>query len=171
MGIAAMKLLELALTWMHGLSAAAWFGAIVYRTFTVDPKAKSFLTSPADYERFSVHLAHNMRYVVSVGIFTCGLSGFALAGLKWNGTADAEALLLGLKVVVWLAALLLFLHVSYVHWPWRSLADPNDFPAYQRRAFVPACGMIALAGTGFLLGQACRFAPELSREFLAGRQS
>lgn len=157
-----MKYLELTLTWMHGLSAAAWFGAIVYRTFTVDPKAKSFFPHATDYESFSVHLAHKMRYVVSVGIFTCGLSGFALAGLTWNGETDARAMLLAAKIVAWLAALLLFLHVSYVHWPWRSLADPAEFPAYQRRAFLLACGMIALSCLGFLLGQACRFVVGLS---------
>ena len=33
------RLLEQFLFWVHGLSGAAWFGAIFYRTLVVDGKA------------------------------------------------------------------------------------------------------------------------------------
>src|SRR5438270_620160 len=57
--------LEQLLHWVHGLSAAAWFGAIFYRTLVVDPKAFGFFPSRSDYEHFSTHLAHGMRYLVT----------------------------------------------------------------------------------------------------------
>ena len=151
-----MRLIEQVLLWAHGLSAAAWFGAIFYRTLVVDPKAFGYFADRADYERFSTHLAHGMRYVVTAGLLTCGLSGFALAGLRWDAAGDGWFGLVAAKAAVWLAACGLFGYVSWVHWPWRSLAAPDEFAAYRRQGLVLAAGMVILSGTGFLLGQACR---------------
>jgi hypothetical protein len=153
-----MRLLEQVLLWVHGLSAAAWFGAILYRTVTVDPKAFGFFADRADYERYSVHLAHGMRYVVWAGLATCGLSGFALAGLRWDPANGVWAGLMAAKLAVWLAALGVFLHVSYVHWPWRSVSAPAEFGGYRRQAAYLAASMVLLSGTGFFLGQAVRLA-------------
>ena len=50
--------------------------------------------------------------------------------------------LMGAKVVVWLAACGLFAYVSWVHWPWRSLATPDEFRAYRREGIVLAAGMV-----------------------------
>src|SRR4051794_26045594 len=91
----AMRLLEQFLFWVHGLSAAAWFGAIFYRAAVIDPKAFGYFRERADYERFSTYLAHGMRYLVVAGLLVCGLSGFALVGLKWDGESG---LWLGLMV-------------------------------------------------------------------------
>ena len=153
-----MPLIEQVLFFVHGLSGAAWFGGIFYRTLTVDPKAHRFFPDGRDYERYSVHLAHNMRPHVAAGLLVCGGSGFALVGLRWQPDNPVWVGLLVAKLVVWLAACGLFWYVSFVHWPWRSLAVPAEFPRYQRQAFRLACGMIALAGGGFVLGQACRLA-------------
>ena len=153
-----MRFLEQFLFWVHGLSAAAWFGAIFYRTLVVDPKAFGYFRDRADYERFSTYLAHGMRYVVTAGLLTCGLSGFALLGLRWNATSDGWLGLIAAKVVVWLLACGLFTYVSWVHWPWRSFAAPEEFRAYRRQGQALASAMVLLAGTGFVLGQACRLA-------------
>ena len=45
------KLLEQFLFWVHGLSAAAWFGAIFYRTAVIDSKAFGYFPNRADYDR------------------------------------------------------------------------------------------------------------------------
>ena len=156
------KLLEQFLYWVHGLSAAAWFGAIFYRTFVVDGKALAFFKERREYEHFSTHLAHNMRYFVTAGLLVCGLSGFALVGLKWDGASVPWLALMGLKAGVWLAACTLFTYVSWVHWPWRALAAPEEFARYRRQGQRLAVGMVALAGAGFALGQACRALPLLS---------
>lgn len=150
------RLLEQFLCWVHGLSAAAWFGAIFYRAAVVDGKALSFFARRSDYEHFSTHLAHNMRYFVIAGLLTCGLSGSALLGLKWDGSNPAWLALMAAKAGVWLAAMGLFTYVSWVHWPWRALAAPEEFAAYRRHGQRLAYAMVFLAGTGFALGQACR---------------
>jgi hypothetical protein len=62
------------------------------------------------------------------------------------------------KVGVWLLACGLFTYVSWVHWPWRSLAGPDEFRAYRRSGLILAGSMVLLSGTGFVLGQACRLA-------------
>ncbi|MBN9517948.1 hypothetical protein J0H58_05410 [bacterium] len=153
-----MRLLEQVLFWVHGMSAAAWFGAIFYRTLVVDGKAFHYFPDAAGYERFSTHLADGMRHVVTAGMLTCAGSGFVLVGLRWNPDSPAWLGLVGAKVVVQLAAAGLFAYVSYVHWPWRSLAAPEEFAGYRREGHRLALGMVALSGLGFLLGQACRLA-------------
>ena len=157
-----MRLLEQLLFWVHGLSAAAWFGAIFYRTLVIDQKAFGYFPERADYERFSTYLSHGMRYLVTAGLLTCGLSGFALVGLKWDGSNAAWLALIAAKTGVWLAACVLFTYVSWVHWPWRALAAPEEFPAYRRQGQRLAVGMVVLAGTGFALGQAARALPVLT---------
>jgi hypothetical protein len=151
-----MRLLEQFLFWVHGLSAAAWFGAIFYRAAVIDPKAFGYFQDRADYERFSTYLAHGMRYLVVAGLLTCGLSGFALAGLKWDTASDVWIGLMVAKVLVWLAAGGLFTYVSWVHWPWRSLASPEEFVSCRREGQKLAAAMVILSGAGFVLGQACR---------------
>lgn len=155
------KLLEQFLFWVHGLSAAAWFGAIFYRTIVVDGKAFTFFQSRRDYEHFSTHLAHNMRYFVTAGLLVCGLSGFALLGLKWDGSNTSWLALMSVKAFVWLGACTLFTYVSWVHWPWRACATPEEFAKYRRDGQRLAYGMVILAGTGFALGQASRALPLL----------
>jgi hypothetical protein len=150
------KLLEQFLYCVHGLSAAAWFGAIFYRAAVVDGKALSFFARRGEYEHFSTHMAHNMRYFVIAGLLTCGLSGSALLGLKWGGASAAWLALMAAKGGVWLGAMGLFTYVSWVHWPWRACAAPEEFAAYRREGQRLAYAMAALAGTGFALGQACR---------------
>lgn len=153
-----MAYLEQILIWAHGLSGAAWFGAIAYRTFAVDRKALAYFPDRAEYERFSVHLAHNMRYPVWAGLIICAASGATLAGLRWNPGNDVWAGLMLAKVIVWCAACGLFCYVSYVFWPWRYLASPNEFATYRRRNTILSLWMVAFAASGFLLGQAVRLA-------------
>jgi len=151
-----MRILEQFLFWVHGLSAAAWFGGIFYRTLVIDPKAFHYFRDRAEYERFSTHLAHGMRSLVIAGLLTCGLSGFVLLGLRWDAAQNHLLGLMGAKIVVWLLACGLFAYVSWVHWPWRAFAAAAEYRAYRRQGIVLAAGMVLLAGTGFVLGQACR---------------
>src|SRR5438309_5771781 len=113
-----MRLLEQLLYWAHGISGALWFGSIFYRTFVVDSKALAFFPDRAGYERFTAHMAHGMRYLVIAGLVVCGLSGFALVRLRWDGSNELWLGLMMAKVAVWLAAGVLFTYVSWVHWPW-----------------------------------------------------
>ena len=79
-------------------------------------------------------------------------------GLRWNPSNELWLGLVIAKVVVWLLAAALFSYVSWVHWPWRSLASPEEFAGYRREGTRLAVGMVVLSGAGFALGQACRLA-------------
>jgi putative copper export protein len=141
----------------HLLSAAAWFGALVYRAFFVDPKALRFFAGGAGYERFSLELAHGMRHVVLAALLTCGLSGFALVGLRWSAADGWLALVAG-KAGLWAVALALFAYISWVFWPRRVFAEAADWPAVRRQGLRLALVMIGIAGLGIVLGQAARLA-------------
>jgi hypothetical protein len=151
-----LRFLEQALAAAHTLSAAAWFGALVYRTFFVDPKALRLFIRPADFERFTLHLAHNMRYVLLAALLTCGLSGLALLGLRWRPDDPAWQALMAGKAAVWSAAFALFAYVSWVYWPRRLFAAEVEFLAFRRQGFGISLVMIGLVGLGVLLGQAGR---------------
>lgn len=137
---------------VHHLSAAAWFGALVYRTFFVDPKATRFFRGSAEYERFSLELANGMRYVVMLALAACGMSGFILVGLKWH-SSDGWLTLIAGKTGLWLVAIALFGYISWVYWPRRVFAIEVEWPRIRRQGFILAITMIAVAGSGFILGQ------------------
>ena len=141
----------------HMLSAAAWFGALVYRAFFVDPKAQRFFAGGAGYEWFSLDLAHGMRYVVLIALLICGLSGFVLVGLRWS-PADGWLALMAGKATLWAVAFALFAYISWVFWPRRVFADAADWPAVRRQGLALALVMIVIAGLGFVMGQAARLA-------------
>lgn len=137
---------------VHVLSSAAWFGALVYRAFFVEPKASRFFRGSAEYERFSLDLAHGMRYVVMSALIVCGLSGFTLLGLHWNRSEGWLSLMAG-KAGLWLVACVLFAYISWVFWPRRVFASEEEWPRVRRQGFILACAMIGIAGVGFVLGQ------------------
>src|SRR5205807_9616438 len=83
---------------------AAWFGALVYRTFFVDPKSRRYFERGADFETYSLHLSDGMRYVVMLALLASGLSGFALAGLHWSADAAWQARVAA-KAALWALAL------------------------------------------------------------------
>ena len=146
---------------VHHLCAAAWFGALVYRAFVVDPKALKFFRAGAEFERFSLNLAQGMRYVALVALVTCGLSGFVLLGLRWN-PADAWLALMAGKTAIWTVTFALFAYVSWVFWPRRVFAVGAELPRIRRQGLVLALAMIGIAGAGMVLGQlghAMRYRP------------
>jgi hypothetical protein len=149
---AAMTLLDQALSAIHLLSSAAWFGALIYRAFFVDPKASRFFGGGAEFERFSLDLAHRMRYVVLAALLTCGLSGFALIGLRWSAN-EGWLGLMAAKAGLWAIAAALFAYISWVFWPRRVFSDAVQWPAVRRQGAVLAFAMIGIAAIGLVLGQ------------------
>jgi hypothetical protein len=149
--------IEHALAAVHLLSAAGWFGALGYRLFFVDPKAMTFLDGGAEFERFALHLADGMRRVALAALLTCGLSGFALAGLRWN-TADGWVALVASKTGLWLIAFAGFAYVSWVFWPRRVFATVDEWAGVRRQGVLISLAMVAIASLGIVLGQLCQAA-------------
>src|SRR5262249_12172532 len=134
----------------------AWFGALVYRAFFVDPAAKRFFARSGDYERFALQLADGMRYVVLAALLTCGLSGLGLLALRWPAATPGYLALMAGKAALWAVALAVFAYISWVFWPRRVFAVEAEYAHLHRQGLALALTMIALAGLGFLLGQAGR---------------
>jgi hypothetical protein len=147
-------ILEPVLAAIHLLSAAAWFGALGYRLFVVDPKARKLVGDGTELERFALHMADGMRWAVLAALLTCGLSGFALAGLRWNPSADWFALI-AIKAGLWAVALAGFTYVSWVYWPRRVFATADEWAGVRRRGLLLSLTMIGVAGLGMVLGQLC----------------
>jgi putative copper export protein len=147
-----MWLLEQTIAAIHILSAGAWFGSLVYRTFFVDPKAHRFFDGGSGYERFSLGLAHGMRGVVLAALLTCGLSGFALVGMRWSPADGWQAMMVG-KTGLWVVASAVFAYVSWVFWPRRVFSTADQWRGVRRQGLVLSLAMIAIAGVGIVLGQ------------------
>lgn len=147
-----MEWLERTLAAMHLLAAAAWFGALVYRTLFVDPKAMNFLGIGSGYESFALDLAHGMRRVVLTALLVCGLSGFGLLGLRWNPTNGWLALMVA-KTGLWIVAFAVFAYVSWVYWPRRVFATADEWSSIRRQGRILSIGTIAIAVLGMLFGQ------------------
>jgi hypothetical protein len=96
-----------------------------------------------------------MRRVVAAALVTCGLSGFALAGLRWNPAEGWLTLLAG-KTALWAVAFAVFVYISWVFWPRRVFATPEEWPAVRRQGLVLSLTMIGIAGLGMVLGQLTR---------------
>ena len=90
--------------------------------------------------------------MVLAALFACGLSGFALVGLRWNASDGWLSLIVG-KAGLWAVAFALFAYVSWVFWPRRVFADANEWCAVRRQGFILSLLMIAIAGLGIVLGQ------------------
>lgn len=149
------SLLAALLLTVHLFSAAAWFGALFYRAFFVEPKASRFFVHSADYERFSLYLADGMRLTVVAALLTCGLSGFGLLGLRTPMTSGYAVLMAG-KTAAWLAAFAVFAYISGVWFPRRVFAVEAEHRRFRLQGLALAAGMIVLAGAGMFLGLAAR---------------
>lgn len=147
--------LEQVVAAIHTLSSAAWLGSLVYRVLFVDPKAMRSLGDGAEFERFSLDLAHGMRYVVVLALLSCGLSGFGLLGLQWTA-AEIWQILMLTKGALWLIAAGLFTYISWVYWPRRVFADEMEWPAVRRQGVLLSFIMIGIASLGFVFGQLAR---------------
>jgi hypothetical protein len=147
-----MSLLERALLAAHLLSGAAWFGALVYRTFFVDPKSLNYFPRSRDFESYSLHLADGMRYVVLLALLTSGISGFALLYLRWSGETIWQARMVA-KAIVWLLAFAVFAYISWVYWPRRLFATESEYGRIRRQGLMLSLVMIGFAALGMLLGQ------------------
>jgi len=140
---------------IHLLAGAAWFGALVYRTGFVDPKSKRFFGDPARYELFSLNLADGMRYVVMLSLASVGVSGFALTGLLWKTDPDWQTLM-AIKCGLWLIACGVFAYISWVYWPKRVFAVPEEYHRLHRQGLLLAAAMIGLSAAGLALGSVAR---------------
>jgi putative copper export protein len=145
---------------LHPLAGAAWLGSMFYSLTVLQPRAKAFFATDAEFEELITAISAGARWKV-LGAFTfVGLSGVALFALLWRADPEpAWLVVMGCKVALFLAALAVFGHVSWRLWPRRVMASPAEVPALQRRFTRVGFTMITLVGTSMVLGvlaRACR---------------
>ena len=143
-----------ALLAVHLLSVASWFGALVYRTFVVNVRAKVYFDDrDREYEEFMLVLTDGARHVVLAALLVGGLSGVGLLALRWHRLADPTwTTLLLAKFALYGVMFAGFVYISWWLWPRRALALPAEFPAEQRHAQLVALVMLGLLTLAMLLG-------------------
>jgi len=137
----------------HAGTGALWLGSMAYSLFVVQPRLARVLCDPARTEDVYRELAAGNRWRVVGLIGVLGVSGAGLLavqpgrpGLWWAAVAA--------KATLWLAAAGVFWWVSWRGWPRRVFALPDELPDVQRRFRAVALALLALVGTGFVLGVA-----------------
>jgi putative copper export protein len=131
--------------------AAAWVGGMVYSLTVVQPKAARFFgTDDEAHEAFLTTMASGNRSKVLALIGALALTGGALL-LVADPPRPGQLWIHGVKGVLLLAALVVFVDVSWRQWPRRVFALPEERTAVRARFQRSAYTLVGLVGTAFVL--------------------
>jgi uncharacterized membrane protein len=137
----------------HVLTAAVWLGAMVYSFFLLHPRARKYFQKPEEFETFIATVSQGARWKVLGALGVIGISGIALIFFRRPEPLTATWLaLIGAKVILFLAALGLFVHISWRLWPARIFATTEEIPHHQKVFTRAAACMLLLAGLSTILG-------------------
>ncbi len=148
-----MNALSVRLALVHVVAGAAWFGAMLYSLAVLQPRAAAYFADDLRFEAFITAVSHGARRKVLAAFGVVGGTGLALAAVRWTPATGAVWVgLIGAKVVLFLAALGLFVHVSWRLWPARLFAAPAEVPGFQRAFRRAGFAMIVIVGLSLALG-------------------
>jgi uncharacterized membrane protein len=137
----------------HVLAGSAWLGAMVYSLLTLHPQARRYFETESEFEAFIATVSNGARHKVLLALAVIAASGVALIFVRWPHPISGEWLaLVGVKIVLFSAALCLFIYTSWRLWPARLFAAPADLPRVQRLFRRVGFTMIALAVLSTVLG-------------------
>jgi hypothetical protein len=138
---------------VHALAGAVWLGAMAYSFFLLHPRAHLYFQKETDFEAFIATISHGARWKVLAGLGVIGLTGVGLCVMRWpSPLAVPWLMLVGAKIIIWVAALALFVHVSWRLWPARVLALESEITYFQRAFRRVGIIMMTLATLGMVLG-------------------
>lgn len=146
------QLLRSALLLLHALAGAAWFGSIFYSLFVLHPRVSQFFEHIGEREKFLVTLSHGARWHMIAAMSLVGISGVGLLIVPGDSRTTGQLTLLGVKIGLFLASVLLFWRVSWYWWPARLFAQEAELPGLHRRFRLGASWMLVLVGANFLIG-------------------
>jgi putative copper export protein len=132
---------------VHLVVAAAWVGSMAYSLIVVQPKVAAFFTDDVRREEFLTVLAQGNRWRVVGLIIVLLLSGTGVVLTAPSAAAVGFGVALALEVV----AAVIFVEVSWRHWPARVFALSQEIPGFQRALRVRARCMLGLVGLAFLV--------------------
>jgi hypothetical protein len=137
---------------VHALLGALLLGGALYSIMTVQPRAKDFFKNIGDFESFVANLAHGARWQFLAVMAIIGITG--LISPWFSEHPSAWWICFGVKIVLWIATLGMFVYVSWYLWPRRVLAAKTELPAIHRRFAFAARIIIVLLAASFGLGVA-----------------
>ena len=145
-----LQLTHIVLVAAHILAAAAWFGAMFYSLAVLHPRARAYFASLRQLEEFITFIAAGARWKVLFGCAVIGATGLALIPFRenppaaWHGCLAAKTLLFSVAIAI-------FAYASWVVWPARLMAAPDEIPVFQYRFRIIAVSLIVLVVLCFLL--------------------
>jgi hypothetical protein len=137
----------------HGLAGAAWFGAMFYSLYVLQPRARRYFPDLRQLESFITTLSHGGRWQVLGAFGIVGSSGIGLFLLHMPDSMSVAWLwFVCAKLALFLAAFALFVHVSWRLWPARVLATHDEIPQFQKKSRQLARLMLLLIGLSMVAG-------------------
>ena len=147
-------LAEATLLGVHVLGGGVWVGAMVFSIFVLHPRAEQWFTDDADFEDFIFTVVHGARWKVFTGIVAILSSGLGLA--FWPGYAIVDEplwlSLFGCKILLFGLSAGCFVYVSWVLWPKRSFATPDELPGLKARFIRVGVVMVVANAVNMALG-------------------
>jgi uncharacterized membrane protein len=138
---------------MHVLAGAAWFGAMFYSLTVLHPRARRFFGDNAKFEDFIASISQGARWKVLGALGLIAVSGATLMILLVRlGLSRGWWILIGVKIVLFLTALVIFWYASWRLWPMRIFASAEELPGIHRRFAAVGIALILIASASMALG-------------------
>jgi hypothetical protein len=148
-----IELLRYALTCVHVLVAALWFGAMSYSIAVVQPRILATAGSAVAAEPLTTVIAAGARWKVVGVIATLAVTGLAL-GFLHDGRTTLWWTIVAVRAAILIAASVLFWLISWRLWPRRVFALPAEIPAHRATFTRVGWTMLVLVGAFLVLGLA-----------------
>ncbi|GEM_PF-789547 len=143
---------EALLLGVHVLGGGVWVGAMVFSIFVLHPRAELFFSSDADFEDFIFTVVHGARWKVFSGVVAILLSGVGLSVWPGHGL-DSDPVWIAAyvaKLALFSVAAGSFVYVSWVLWPKRTFATPEELPAI--KAHFIRVGVVMVVANALNMG-------------------
>src|SRR5437667_10519815 len=111
---------SLMLAILHVLAGAAWFGAMFYSLTVLQPRAARYFDRPERFEEFIATVSAGARWKVLAAFALVGGSGLGLLLSPRMPPSALWIVLIAVKGVLFVAALALFVYMSWRLWPARG---------------------------------------------------
>lgn len=153
-----VRLSEASVLAVHVLGGGIWVGVMVFSIFVLHPRAEQYFKRDADFEDFIFTVVHGARWKVVAGMVGILASGVGLSLWPGHGIVS-EGPTAGLWLGIYAAKLALFglaagcfAYVSWVLWPRRTFATPEELPAIKALFWRVGVVMIVANATNLVLG-------------------
>ena len=148
-----MSFLHALLAVAHALSSAAWFGAMFYSLTVMQPRAKRFFASDAEFEEFVATVAQGARWSVLAAFAFVAITGVGLIVVaRPVPVTNLWLVIVALKVALFALALAIFSYASWQLWPRRIFASPAELPRIRQQFRIVGFALLTIAALSFALG-------------------